>query len=114
MNCIDSGRGKLNGPAIVADRRPALIFFKDNMPNSFHRNLVVVLAAIAFIQIAGCGGSRRSGVQGSSAGIKRELDKNVNFIQSAFSYTLDTQRFDDDGFNFESVTNNSATFSSIC
>jgi hypothetical protein len=105
MNCIDSGRGKLNGPAIVADRRPALIFFKDNMPNSFHRNLVVVLAAIAFIQIAGCGGSRRSGVQGSSAGIKRELDKNVNFIQSAFSYTLDTQRFDDEGFKARMVEN---------
>lgn len=62
------------------------------------------LAVLILFQF-GCGSNRRSGGQGRSNSVQREIEKQVNFIESAFAYTLDTQRFEDVGFRSSMIEN---------
>ncbi len=60
---------------------------------------IVLFACYAMLfALSGCGDNRRSGGQGRNESVQREVENGVDFIRAAFNYTLDTQRFESDGF----------------
>lgn len=60
--------------------------------------LVFIGCAASLSWLSGCSDNRRSGGQGRNESVQREVENGVDFIRAAFNYTLDTQRFDSDGF----------------
>ena len=63
----------------------------------FLKTMMVFAATVPLLCI-GCSDNRRSGGQGRNESVQREIENGVDFIRSAFNYTLDTQRFESDGF----------------
>lgn len=60
--------------------------------------LVFIGCMASLSWLSGCSDNRRSGGQGRNESVQREVENGVDFIRAAFNYTLDTQRFDSDGF----------------
>ena len=60
--------------------------------------LVFIGCVASLSWLSGCSDNRRSGGQGRNESVQREVENGVDFIRAAFNYTLDTQRFDSDGF----------------
>ncbi|MEC9092029.1 MAG: hypothetical protein VX438_04930 [Planctomycetota bacterium] len=73
---------------------------------SFRHYFVISLLVLLMISLSsGCSSRRKSGASGSSAGVKRALDENSNFVKSALEYTLAIERYEEKGFKERMVEN---------
>lgn len=57
----------------------------------------LIVLTILLVPVCGCGRAK-SGASGSSAGVKRALEANANFIKSALDYTIAIERYEEKGF----------------